>query len=385
MTPVRMPGIFGAYTIGLLSLWVMTIYVGEIMQAFGVSEDKIGLLFALEAGGIALVSLYFAYRAHIQSLKKLAYSGLTLALTGHGLSLLADTFWIFALCRGLAGIGEGMALVAANTAGAAHKNPDRSFALAQLSVTIWVAILIFAVPPLSEAYGFRTAIGAMLLVFIISIPLVSMLPGSPVIEQEGSDEKGRFPYPVLGIAILSAFVCFNFSDMGIWVFSEQIGLKAGLDIESISTILGTTTFIGMTGPLLAAIVSNRFGRLIPVTVGLLLLSSGGLITVYSTNAETYGAGMITLVCCIGFLYPYFLGALASLDQKGSWATLSGSVMAVALAIAPLLTGLIATHGSYHIMGWFTFSCSMLALIIMVLVTRTMNKTQGLTEAHVVAA
>lgn len=380
-----MSGIFGGYIIGLLSLWVMTIYVGEFMQAFSISEDKIGLLYALEAGGIALVSLYFAYQAGIQSLKKLAYTGLILALTGHGLSLFTDTFWIFALCRGLAGIGEGMALVAANTAGAAHKNPERSFALAQLCVVVCVAILIFTVPHLSATYGYRTAIGAMLLVLIISIPLVAMLPGNRVIEHEGSDEKGHFPYPALGIAILSAFILLNFSDMGVWVFSEQIGLKAGLNIESISTILGATTFIGMVGPLLAAIISNRFGRLLPVTVGLLLLSSGGLMSVYATNAGTYGAGMITLVCCIGFLFPYFLGALASLDEKGSWTTLSGSVMAFAMAIAPLFTGLIATHGSYYIIGWFTFSCSMLALIIMVLVTRAMKKTQGLAEAQVVAA
>ena len=294
----------------------MTIYVGEFMQAFSISEDKIGLLYALEAGGIALVSLYFAYQAGIQSLKKLAYTGLILALTGHGLSLFTDTFWIFALCRGLAGIGEGMALVAANTAGGAHKNPERSFALAQLCVAVCVAILIFTVPHLSATYGYRTAIGAMLLVLIISIPLVAMLPGNRVIEHEGSDEKGHFPYPALGIAILSAFILLNFSDMGVWVFSEQNRPQGRAEYREHLNNPGRNDIYRYGGPLTCCHYFESLWKIATGYCGLLLLSSGGLMSVYATNAGTYGAGMITLVCCIGFLFPYFSVRWPVLTKRG---------------------------------------------------------------------
>ena len=86
----------------------------------------------MEAGAIALVSLYCSYKVNVLQLRKLASAGVTLALVGHGLSLTVDMFWVFVLCRIIAGIGEGMALVAANTAGAAVKNSDRAFALARL-------------------------------------------------------------------------------------------------------------------------------------------------------------------------------------------------------------------------------------------------------------
>ena len=99
-----------------------------------------------------------------------------------------------------------MALVAANTAGAAVKNPDRVFALAQLAVMSVVAIFFFAVPDITALYGYRMGICAMILALIISIPLITRFPVTNIRDDIITTGKhSHYPLPLLGISILIAF------------------------------------------------------------------------------------------------------------------------------------------------------------------------------------
>ena len=339
------------------------------MHAYGISEQEIGLTFGLQAGAIALVSLYCSYRVNTLRLRKLACAGAVLALTAHGLSLMVDTFQVFTLCRLVAGTGEGMAFAAANTAGAAVKNPDRVFAQAQLASMSVVVVLLFAVPDITALYGFRMSLGAMILALIVSVPLITRLPVAGIgVDIKFSGKVSHYPLPVLGISILIAFTLVNLSDIGIWVFSERIASEIGMTPDAVSWSLGAATILSMSGPLLAALLGDRFGVVIPLTAGLILVGCSALLVVYAAGPISYSAGMALLLISIGFLYPYFLGLLARLDEHGSWTTLSGTVVSFAMAIGPILSGFIAAHAGYTTVGWFTvvFCCAALSILLTVL-------------------
>ena len=64
-TPVIIAGIIGGYIFGTLSLWITPVFVGEFMHAYGISEQEVGLSIGLQAGGIALVSLYGSYKVDV--------------------------------------------------------------------------------------------------------------------------------------------------------------------------------------------------------------------------------------------------------------------------------------------------------------------------------
>ena len=378
-TPVRITGILGGYIFGQLSLWLAPVFVGEFMHAYGISEQEIGLSFGLQAGAIALVSLYCSYKVNALRLRKLACAGAALALVAHGLSLIVDTFQVFTLCRITAGIGEGMAFAAANTAGAAVKNPDRVFAQAQLATMSVVVILLFAAPDITALYGFRMSIGAMILALIVSVPLITRLPVTKITDGIiNSGKVSHYPLPVLGISILIAFTLVNLSDIGIWVFSERIASEIGMTPDAVSWSLGAATILSMSGPLLAALLGDRFGVVIPLTAGLILEGCSALLVVYAAGPISFSAGMVLLLISIGFLYPYFLGLLARLDEHGSWTTLSGTVVSFAMAIGPVFSGFIAAHAGYTTVGWFTVGFCIVALSILLVVLQSLGriKTQA---------
>ena len=375
-TPVHITGILGGYIFGMLSLWLAPVFVGEFMHAYGISEQEIGLIFGLQAGAIALVSLYCSYRVNALRLRKLACAGAVLALTAHGLSLMADTFQVFTLCRLVAGTGEGMAFAAANTAGAAVKNPDRVFAQAQLASMSVVVVLLFAVPDITAQYGFRMSLGAMILALVVSAPLMTRFPVAGIgVDIKFSGKVSHYPLPVLGISILIAFTLVNLSDIGIWVFSERIASEIGMTPDAISWSLGAVTILGMSGPLLAALLGDRFGLVIPLTAGLVLEGCSALLVVYATGPISYSAGLVLLLISIGFLIPYFLGVLARLDKHGAWTTLSGTIVSFAMAIGPVFSGFIAAHAGYTTVGWFTVGFCCAALSILLAVLQSLGRTK----------
>ena len=88
--------------------------------------------------------------------------------------------------------------------------------------------------------------------------------------------------------------------------------------------------------------------------------------------------MVLLLISIGFLYPYFLGVLARLDEHGSWTTLSGTVVSFAMAIGPVFSGFVAAHAGYITVGWFTVGFCIVALSILLVVLQSLSriKTQA---------
>ena len=377
---VNTAGIFGGYIFGQLSLWLAPVFVGAFMHAYDISEQEIGLSFGLQAGAIALVSLYCSYKVNVLRLRKLACTGAVLALMAHGLSLIADTFQVFTLCRILAGTGEGMAFAAANSAGAAVKNPARVFAQAQLASMSFVVVLLFAVPEITALYGFRVSIGAMILALVISIPLIIRLPVTSIGDDiKISGKVSHYPLPVLGISILIAFILVNLSDIGIWVFSERIAAEIGMTPDAISWSLGAATILSMSGPLLAALLGDRLGIVIPLTTGLVLEGCSALLVVYATGPISYSVGLVLLLISIGFLYPYFLGVLARLDKHGSWTTLSGTVVSFAMAIGPVISGVIAVRAGYITVGWFTVGFCIAALSILLVILRSLGRIRARTS------
>lgn len=372
--PLHAAGIFGGYIIGQSSLWLAPVFVAEFMHAYAISEQEIGLSFGLQAGAISLVSLYCSYKVDVLRLRHLACTGAILAIAAHGLSLIADTFQVFTLCRIVAGVGEGMAFAAANIAGAAVKNPDRVFAQAQLASMSVVVVLLFAVPEITALYGFRVSIVAIILTLILSIPLIAQLPVTNTRDVAVSTGKARhYPLPLLGISILIAFTLVNLSDIGIWVFSERIAAQIGMTPDAVSWSLGTASILAMGGPLLAALLGDRFGILVPLTAGLVLEGCSALLVVYATGPISYSAGLVLLLISIGFLYPYFLGVLARLDEHGSWTTLSGTVVSFAMAVGPVISGLVAAHAGYITVGWFTVGFCIAALCILLAVLQSLNR------------
>ena len=366
------------YVMGYISAYSMPVFVGALMAGFGISEKEIGFIVSAELGGIAISSILLAGNIGRLNLRYVALLGCMIALLGHGITLAAGSLWFFVLARFFAGIGEGMVLAAGNGGGASASNPDRVFAVAQIAISIFTMLLVGLLPHVIGTWGYRGGILGIIVVIFLWFPVIFSFPASSAIESNDDSVKHGFRFPNLrfGVFTLGAFALMTVADVAIWVFSEQIGVRIGISPNTIGLLLGITTGLGLLGALLAAVISDRFGRLIPMTIALLLLAASNIGLGQAETFSGYAFSLLPLNLAILFLTPYFLGTLSGLDTHGSWTAATGVIGPLAFASGPLLAGMIIVDGDYSAVGWMTGGFSVAALFIMAYVlTAYKEKTQ----------
>ena len=359
------------YVLASVSAYSMPVFVGAFMAAFEISATEIGIVVSAELLCIAVSAIVLSGRIGEINLRTVALAGCCLAIVGHGLSVVAGSFVAFVLVRAIAGLGEGMALAAANALGAAAKQPDRVFAGAQIAVSVFVVLTVGLLPLLIAESGYRAGILCIIGIYVLWLPAILSFPAGTEIDSTelSNNEANRFPNRRLGILTLVAFGLMAIADVAMWVFIEQIGVHIGVAPETAGLLLSIATGLGLLGAFMAGVLGDRFGRLLPMSCMLLLLAVANIGLGEATSYSSYVISLLPLNLAILFLTPYFLGTLASLDQHGSWTAASGVVLPLSFAIGPLLAGLIITEGSFAAVGWATGSCALAALTIMIYVLR----------------
>ena len=170
-------------------------------------------------------------------------------------------------------------------------------------------------------------------------------------------------FSLFGLMIIVTGYVIALVSMQLWQFALArfiIGLGEGL-------VLGAATAIGLAGPVLAILMHVRFGRILPFSIGLLVLACSILGITHASSAYTYIVCLLPLNLTILFLNPYFLGALAEIDKTGAWTTLSAPVVSFGLAVGPVITGVLAAEAGYETVGWFAGAITLGALGLMLVV------------------
>ena len=357
---------------GFAMVFVMPVLVGPLIDAFALDEREIGMLFSLELAGIAISTVFVALRTGKRNLRIVGVAGALIACLGQGASMLsAGSIGLYGLCRFATGIGAGAAMASAYAAAAGAKLPERAYAIAQVTVTAVAVALLYLIPQLTEAGDFRAGVGTLFVVFLIFAPAMLALPVTGGAKTIDSAEVSapRFPYPLLGVLTLVGYALLNIADIGVWTFSERIGTALAVSPQRIGELLAISQVLGLVGCVAAAVVQTRFGRMIPMFGGLIILAVFILGLGHAPSAAIYALCLLPYGAAILFMYPYFLGALAALDEAGSWTALSGSVSAFGMATGPLIAGYMAVHYSYREMSWVMSVLVMLSLALMVWVLR----------------
>ena len=339
------------------------------MERYTLTEAGIGLVFGLEMLALAFASVWFAWKGAGLNLRRFSLFGLVIIVTGYVIALVSMQLWQFALARFIIGLGEGLVLGAANSAGATAYNSERVFGAAQLAISSATMLLVSAIPQLTVLWEFRAGMGLVLAVMLFTGFFLRFLPKRPVVEKPANHtfSHNRLPHLSLGILILLAFLLFSLADLSVWLFSERMGDRIGLSSTTIGLLLGAGTAIGLAGPVLAILMHVRFGRILPFSIGLLVLACSILGITHASSAYTYIVCLLPLNLTILFLNPYFLGALAACDKTGAWTTLSAPVVSFGLAVGPVITGVLAAEAGYETVGWFAGAITLGALGLMLVV------------------
>jgi len=359
----------GAACVANASWWMQPLLMHELADTRQLGEFGGGMVLSAEMAAMALAAVVAARLMIGARLATLAVCGILLAVGGSALAIIADTYATLMLARGAAGAGAGLGLMMMNAAAAMFPDPDRAFARLSVVSIIYGMVIVGAMPLATRLYAGFTPFWMVFLALLATIPFVAVLPRSLRVKaptstaQNGTD---RFdPVTARRIALLCAitFLIGCVSGM-MWVFYALIGQKAGLSIGAIDMAISVAIFGALCAAGLASLIGGRFGRAVPVGIGLTVLAAAVAILVSEPNELGFRLGTIGNVSAIYFLTPYLFGAAAALDSSGRGAVYVGSAFYLTGAVGPGLGGLLAVTVGMEVMSVVAILIGIVSFVIL---------------------
>jgi predicted MFS family arabinose efflux permease len=264
-----------------------------------------------------------------------------------------------ALC--IIGVGAGLLFPISLTLASDMVHTDRTYSI-KLCVEQLVpaAALILLSTVLLEYSSFSfivlVLIGTLVLCFLASQAMPAK--GSSPAQDGGGGNTSA----VLGYLSLLALACGFASFAGLWAFFELIADENDFAPGFTTTCLAVGLVTSGVGPMIAAVVGDRFGRILPVlgANGVAVLTLWFLLGDVTTTA--YALVLLLLPLFYYFGLSYIFAVVAEADHNRKVAGLMSFALAVGAASGPLIFGwLRSTDGqALPVMGLLMVGGAVLA-------------------------
>ena len=176
-----------------------------------------------------------------------------------------------------------------------------------------------------------------LLFLLLLLPLIWRIPAYYVPKENTQSESTEDdkPFPLGStIMVCLAMTLFFARDGALWGFAQEIGKRTGMGDEQIGAVLGMAGVLGLSGAFLVAFVNVRFGRALPMSLGLVAVTVLSLLLCFTDNPTVYSVGVSVWQAATFFVVPYIFGIAAALDPKGRVIAACGGCLLLGGAIGP---------------------------------------------------
>jgi MFS family permease len=373
--------IAAGFTAAQASVTASPYFLGALISGGRLSDSGAGILYAIEMMAFAAAMLVVAPRINRLSLRSVAATGMLLIVAGQLGSAFAAGEAPLIVLRSVVGLGSGLVSASATAAGSRTASPERVYAVATAVMTIAFAGLYLALAGASH-HGGPIGMFTLLSAFSAALaPLVLLVVEDPGAITHAGESAAPVPAPtpapiaaparetwrflLPGLIALAAMLAFNYGALAVWPFTEQIGEHIGLSMDRISVLTAIGSALASMGGIVASWLGTRFGRIAPLTIGLLLQ---GLGSVAVCHADSQYGFLLTYTWYLGlwyFCYAYILSVAAAVDPPGRLAVLAGMGYPVSSALGGLSAGFLVESYSLRSIGWLAVAGCAIALALLV--------------------
>lgn len=248
-------------------------------------------------------------------------------------------------------VGFGLSIIARTY------NPDKIFGMLLVVQYSFGSIGIWAVPRMVESFGYSAVFAALIIFTIMAILILPLVPNVKKVSLE-TVSLNIFNIPIgkfLFLALIGLFL-FQASNMGVADYAFELGKDIGLENTEISNILTIANVISISGGALVYLIGTKFGRTLPLIIGISVSAIFTFLLHYSDNISIYFIANTVTGIAWGFSIPYILGLCSTFDSHGQMAALAGFVSKMGLATGPLIGSLfIIDYGIELIINIAVFS------------------------------
>lgn len=343
---------------GFSSQMVVPIWIGQVIDHFRVSAAVAGSIASLEFAAVAITSVITATLVGRAPGRLLCVVGTVLLMAGNLACTFAPTLALLGAARLVCGVGKGLVIAIIFGLAGQSGNPTRSFAVLNAAYAAFSAAVFLVVPRVVIHFGMAGAFGSMVALSLLGLVF---LPGVPEPRRTAHGESWirSLPLDVSGMLAIAGLTLMWTAQGSIWAFSERIGVRDGLSLQSIGWVLSAGSILAIAGPLASRVLEIRRGALLPIFGGLAVLAAVVIWVCVSRSTLTYALAVPIISIAALFLMPYVQGVLSFVDPSGKLNAGSSAFMTLGGALGPLLGGMLIARGGFATLG----ACAAVLLII----------------------
>jgi DHA1 family inner membrane transport protein len=331
---------------------------------------------------------------------KVAMAGGFLVIVGNLVSGYADSFETLRFARICAGFGGGMITAAGTAAAASSMNPQRVFSIAMVTWGLVASSQRILIPYVTEPYGASGGFFGMAAAATLLLPLcIWLLPPNDHESEHASTSRvdpslsliARIterlglrdaPNRRFALWLMPAIFIFAAGQAAVEVFTEQFGLRSGLEVKEIGEVLAAVGVLGLTGGAFAAWLGLRLGTIGPIVVGISLNVVAAFGLCWTEDAVTYMSFNLLWGVSYLFVVPYIYSALSEMDDKGRWVVAVDAIWYMGDSPGPAVGGYVVESVGYPGLSLLPVSTGVLCLVLMVSTLRQFYRSSQETTGWV---
>jgi predicted MFS family arabinose efflux permease len=349
--------------VGVFAIMAGPILTEQLVAVLGMSPGDAGTVFSAEALGTALGPVLATLWMGRLGYRPVAIGALLVVIIGNVLSSTQTGVAPLAIMRfvvGLLGQGTAFALAIAIVSSTAQK--DRNFAFL-IAAQVVLGVLFFLVLPLPKDAG----VGGVLLPLAGLAGLALLTSGGirdpqPFAGHGGAAAGGSSTTAWVALGVMLIW-CTGLG--AIWAFIKLIGGAAGLESGQVGLALGISTGTATLGALAASVLADRIGRIIPVSVALLV--QVGMISLLQ-GEMSFVQFLVTAAIFQTFWNltgPYVMGTIATADVTGKVSLLIPTAQIGGFFLGPVIAGQFLTGQGFGPANTIAIACCLAALAIFI--------------------
>jgi len=331
-----------AHVAGMIDLVALPLWVGALVQQYGLDFEHAGLTVTLFLVGAVGACLSLAPRFDRLPRRACAVGGYTLAAAG--LWAVAQTrSWPALLALHLvAGVGTGCALSMAHGTMGRGGNPHRLFALAGTALGVFALAFYAIVPQIMLTVGAPSLFMIMAGLMASAALAALWFPDGRGRETTGySPKQHAAPLPPQIWLLVGGTALLTLNQSLIFSFLERIGITRGFGTDHVNGVLAAIGLVNLIPSALAGILQKRLPP-VPVAIAAPVLQAGLALTISSsTTFLPYAAAASMYAFVLIFAHTFVFGLAARIDPSGRTTALTPAMLMVGSAIGPALAGTVA--------------------------------------------
>jgi hypothetical protein len=233
-----------------------------------------------------------------------------------------------------------------------------------------VAFLVLPFPADGGLRGILLPLAGFALVTLATVGWIPQATGSAGHQEAVANRGGSAGPAFIALAVMLIW-CTGLG--AIWTFVKLIGSYGGIDPARVGQALAITTGVGTLGALTASWLGDRIGRIIPVTVAILVQLA--MITLLQGQMSFL---QFVLTCGAFQIFwnmtgPYLMGTIALSDNTGKVSLLIPTAQIGGFFLGPVIAGRFLAGQGFGPANTVAIVCFVIALAIFIPTALRLNK------------